>query len=115
VVAVNEVSELDLRRERAAANESLFREVNERIEDLSTTASFTQFVCECHDDMCDVRVSMTVEEYEHIRAEGNRFFVLPGHQSEDVDDVVESTDRYLVVRKIGAGEHVAERLDPRGR
>lgn len=115
MVPVNEVSELDLRRERAAANESLFREVNERIEDLPTTASFTQFVCECHDDKCDVRVSMTVEEYEHIRAEGNRFFVLPGHQAAGVDDVVESTDRYLVVRKIGAGEHVAERLDPRGR
>lgn len=109
------VSELDLRRERAATNESLFREVNERIEDISGDASFTQFICECEDQQCDEHVSMTVEEYEHVRAEGNRFLVLPGHTSEDVDEVLESTDRYLVVRKLGAAAPVVEALDPRRR
>ena len=109
------VSELDLRRERAARNENLFREVNERIEDLATSASFTQFICECYDDTCDQRVSMTVQEYEDVRADGNRFFVLPGHTAEDVDEVLEENDRYLIVRKIGAGAAVAESLDPRNR
>ena len=66
---------LDLRRERAARNENLLREVNERIEDLASTGSLTQFICECHDDACDQHVSMTVQEYEHVRADGNRFFV----------------------------------------
>jgi hypothetical protein len=106
-------SELDLRRERAAKNENLFREVNERIEDLAASASYTQFICECFDETCDRRVSMTVQEYEHIRSEGNRFFVLPGHNIDDVDEVVEANDRYLIVRKIGAGAEVAERLNPR--
>lgn len=106
--------ERDLQRERAARNQSLFREVNERIEDLAASASYTQFVCECFDDMCDRRVSMTVQEYEHIRSDGNRFFVLPGHNVDDVDEVVEATDRYLIVRKMGAGAEVAERLNPRG-
>jgi hypothetical protein len=112
---VGEASELDLRRERAARNENLFREVNERIEDLASTASFSQFICECYDATCDQRVAMTVQEYEHIRAEANQFFVLPGHTGEDVDEVVEATDRYLIVRKIGSGAVVAERLDPRRR
>jgi hypothetical protein len=112
---VGDASELDLRRERAARNENLFREVNERIEDLASTASFTQFICECYDETCDDRVSMTVQEYEHVRAEGNRFFVVPGHNGTDVDEVVEATDRYLIVRKIGTGAEVAERLDPRRR
>jgi hypothetical protein len=112
---VGDASELHLRRERAARNENLFREVNERIEDLASTASFTQFICECYDETCDDRVSMTVQEYEHIRAEGNRFFVVPGHNGTDVDEVVEATDRYLIVRKIGTGAEVAERLDPRRR
>jgi hypothetical protein len=112
---VGGASDLDLRRERAARNENLFREVNERIEDLASTASFTQFICECYDETCDERVSMTVEEYEHVRAEGNRFFVVPGHDGEDVDEAVEATDRYLIVRKIGTGAEVAERLDPRRR
>ncbi len=112
---MTEISELDLQRERAARNESLFREVNERIEDLATPASFSQFVCECLDDRCDERVSLTIEEYEHIRSEGNRFFVLHDHTDPKVDEIVESTDRYLVVRKRGAGEAVAKELDPRGR
>ena len=105
--------ELDRRRERAATNENLFREVNERIEDLSAHASFTQFICECNDDTCDEHVSMTVEEYEHVRADGNQFLVLPGHHAPDVDEIVEATDRYLVIRKLGAGERVAEQLNPR--
>lgn len=106
-------SDLDLRRERAAKNENLFREVNERIEDLAASASYTQFICECFDDACDQRVAMTVQEYEHIRSEGSQFFVLPGHNVQDVDEVVEANDRYLIVRKIGAGAEVAERLNPR--
>jgi hypothetical protein len=106
---------LDLRQKRAAQNENLFREVNERIEDLATTAAFTQFVCECLDDHCDQRVSMTVEEYEHVRSDGAQFFVIPGHNADQIDEVIESSDRYLVVRKMGAGAEVAERLDPRSR
>lgn len=106
-------TELKLRRERAAKNENLFREVNERIQDLATSASYMQFICECFDDTCDERVSMTVQEYEHVRADGNRFFVLPGHSAEDVDEIVEATEQYLIVRKIGAGADVAERLNPR--
>lgn len=108
-------SKLDLQRERAAKNESLFREVNERIEDLASPASFSQFICECLDERCDERVSLTIEEYESIRSEGNRFFVLPGHTEPEIDEILESTDRYLIVRKRGAGEAVAEELDPRNR
>jgi hypothetical protein len=108
-------AELDLRQQRAAENESLFREVNERIEDMSANAAFTQFVCECVVEACDQRVAMTVEEYEHVRAAPNRFFVLPGHDEPDVDAVIEATERYLVIEKIGAGGPVAEALDPRSR
>ena len=44
----------DARQERAARNESLFREVNERIGSTATKLSpmFTEFVCECADDSC---------------------------------------------------------------
>jgi hypothetical protein len=108
-------SELDVQRERAARNQSLFREVNERIEDLASPASSASFICECLDEACDEQVAMTIEEYEHIRAGSNRFFVLPDHQLDDVEDIVESSDRFLVVAKLGAGEAVAEHLDPRKR
>jgi hypothetical protein len=106
--------ELDAQRRRAAKNESLFREVNERIEDLATS-TFTSFVCECMSAGCDELVALTIEEYEWVRAEPSWFFVLPGHEVPEVELVVESTDRYTVVKKLGEGELLAERLDPRSR
>jgi hypothetical protein len=107
--------DLESRRERAARDQSLFREVNERIEDLAASASFSTFICECMDETCDASVSLTIEEYEHIRSESNRFLVLPGHQVPSVETVIEANDRFLVVAKLGAGVPVAEALDPRKR
>ena len=44
-----EDAELDQRRERAARNESLFREVNERIEDLAGNAPFCALHLRVHE------------------------------------------------------------------
>jgi hypothetical protein len=109
------VSDLELQRQRAAKNQSLFREVNERIEDLASPASFSDFICECMDQGCDEQVPMTLEEYEHIRAHPNRFFVLPGHEVAIVEETVEVTDRFVVVSKLGSGASMAMQLDPRNR
>jgi hypothetical protein len=108
-------SERELQRQRAAKNQSLFREVNERILDLASSASSAGFVCECMNVECDEQLSLTIEQYESIRSHSNRFFVLPGHQVPELEQVVDSTDRYLVVSKLGAGHAVAEGLDPRKR
>jgi hypothetical protein len=109
------VSELDHQRQRAAKNQSIFREVNERIEDLSVSSSFTMFVCECMDETCNANVSLTIEEYEHIRSDSNSFVVLRGHEVAAVEKVIETTERFLVVAKLGTGGTIAEGLDPRKR
>jgi predicted transcriptional regulator len=107
-------SQLDLRRERAARNESAFRELNERKNELDDDhGAFTVFVCECEDEGCVEPVSLTTKEYEAIRANSNSFFVIPGHETPMVDQVIEKAESYLVVRKRGAGAEVAEELDPR--
>jgi hypothetical protein len=107
--------DLDVQRQRAARNQSLFREVNERIEDLASPATFAGFICECTNESCDEQVSLTLEEYEHIRSDSNRFLVLPGHDVPGLEEVVESTDRFVMVAKLGRGAAVAEHLDPRKR
>jgi hypothetical protein len=38
--------------EHLARNESLFREVNERIEDVAGENEAVEFVCECTDEVC---------------------------------------------------------------
>ena len=103
----------DVRRVRAAKNESLIRDVNEQVESLADTNTFKLFVCECFDESCTEQVPLTVEEYEHIRGDPNRFVILPGHLDPEVEEVVETCDRFIVVAKLGAGRRIAEQMDPR--
>jgi hypothetical protein len=104
------------RQERAARNESLFREVNERIDAAATQISpmFTEFMCECADDSCFEHVSLTSEEYSSVRKMGAVYFVLkPGHAEPEVERVVGGeADRYEVVEKQGVAAEVAVELDP---
>ena len=105
--------ELDVRRERAARNEILFREVNERIESASEGASLNEFVCECADKACSQRVSLTPEEYEQVRSRPEWFVVSPGHNAPGVDLIELASDRYFIVSKLGSGAQVAREHDPR--
>jgi len=103
------------RQERAARNAAVFREVNERLEELrAPTASFIDFVCECAQVDCVEQILLTVSEYEALRREPERFAVSSGHDNPDVDRVVAEGERYVVVEKIGTGAATARRLDPRG-
>jgi hypothetical protein len=108
-----ETREIEMQRRRAAQNQAMFRDVNERMEDLVATSSFVDFVCECLDENCTESLSLTIEEYEAVRRDSNRFMVLPGHECKTVEDVVEANGRYVVVAKVGSGRDVAQRLNPR--
>jgi hypothetical protein len=107
----------EVRQERLARNESLFREVNERIESAATKLSpmFTEFMCECADETCFEHVSLTLEEYTSVRNSGPTFFVVtPGHGNSDIERVVGGEgDRYEIVEKIGTAAEVATALNPR--
>lgn len=98
-------------------NEALFREVNERIEDVGTTLvpddQPMEFLCECDNRDCVEKVSATRAEYEAIRAVGTHFIVLPGHEDPAVEHVVHQTERFLVVEKEGQAAHEAREDDPR--
>jgi hypothetical protein len=106
---------MDARAKQVARNESLFREVNERIEEIAETmfkSSHSGFFCECGDADCVELMELTVEEYEEIRSDPRRFVVKPGHEIPDFERVVEREGHY-VVQKVGDAGEVAERLDPR--
>jgi hypothetical protein len=109
----------DGRAERAAMNQLLFRDINERMKNLESGFSVLvpvgAWICECANDACAERVQMSAEEYEAIRSSGTRFLVAPSneHVWPDVERVVESTDHYWVVEKTGDAGELAERLDPR--
>lgn len=101
---------MDARDERAAKNEALLRELNERIEEVGRGLSASQedqpldFRCECGRSDCVVFVSMTEAEYERVRTDNDRFAVLPGHEDERIERVVERAERYVVVDKLPQAE-----------
>ena len=106
--------------ERVGKNEALFREVNERIRDVSGEVVVfdgeapLQFVCECSDEGCNEAVVLTLPEYEAVRADATHFIVAPGHVWEPDDEhVVKETENYTVVEKTGDAGEVAEEEDSR--
>ena len=100
------------RHERRARNESLLREVNDRIVELSTDAEaqgiapegLIEFHCECGREDCTARVRLTVAEYERVRSDNDRFAVAPGHETPEMEVVVEAGDRFVVVDKLPEAE-----------
>ena len=99
-------------------NEALFREVNERVEAVAHHLGPEipyEFMCECANADCTFRLTLGIPEYESVRADPRQFVVLPDHFTPEVEELVEKTETYWVVRKVGeAGEYV-EHMDPRSR
>jgi hypothetical protein len=106
------------RQERIGLNEAVFREVNERIENLAERFEINEepldFVCECGDADCVRRISMTRAEYEQLRSDAQQFAVSPGHEYPEAEGVVERRKGYDIVHKnAGIPERIAEQTDPR--
>ena len=105
---------MDTRAERVGKNEALFREVNERIKDLTLYDGEAEFLCECGDESCTRPIPMTLAEYQEVRADGTHFVVTPGHEAPDLERVISTNERFAVVEKLpGLPSDLAARVDPR--
>jgi hypothetical protein len=102
-------------RAKAARNQALLREVNERIAEVSEEAREMRLLCECADLSCDAVLDISMLEYESIRSSPVRFPIATGHDLPDVEHVVEENERYAVVEKIGKAAEVSAKLYPRAR
>jgi hypothetical protein len=101
--------------ERAARNEVLFREANEKLGDKRQEleiAGRTPFLCECDDPTCTELVRLSLEQYEHARSQANWFLVAIGHDPQEAL-VDEDHDGYAIVEKIGVAGRIAEEHNPR--
>lgn len=105
----------DLQKTRLAQNEDLFREVNERINELAESHGISthsyEFFCECSDSSCMERVVLTLPEYEHVRAEPTRFVVKKNHVIQEIEHVVETVPDHMVIEKHGEAGRIAVELE----
>jgi hypothetical protein len=109
---------MDERQRRIGLNEAVFREANDRIEEVNRTfESLTGelvLVCECGYADCVEKISMTGPAYEELRSEPTHFAIVPGHEIPDVESLVERHEGYDVVEKNeGVPQRIAEATDPR--
>jgi hypothetical protein len=107
---------MDERARRVGQNEALFRAVNEQIEEVTTDYGLQtmSIVCECGDVSCAERVEVDVGTYERVRTDSTQFILVPGHEIEDVEDVIERNDRFEIVSKrSGGAAQLAAETDPR--
>lgn len=108
---------MDARETRLAKNETLFREINERVNELAARHGsdghvYTYF-CECSNPDCTLQIELTNATYEGVRAHSARFFVAPGHELPEIESVVERADGWWVVEKQDEAAEIAEDTDPR--
>jgi hypothetical protein len=108
-------------KDRIAKNEVLFREVNERVQELERERQDDadpglrwEFLCECGRATCAEPIRMTRAEYEQIRSNAVHFAVLPGHERPEVERIHHRTDRFFVIEKLPEEQDVARATDPRG-
>lgn len=100
---------------RVASNQTTLRRINETIEEGRKTAlGSIGFMCECGELRCGLVIGLSLDEYEHVRADGRQFIVAPGHAAPDDQLVVAIEGRYTIVAKRGDAAVTAHSTDPRG-
>jgi hypothetical protein len=108
--------------ERVAENQDAFRQANEGIEtaadEVARDLELLPFICECPDRGCTAIAQLKRHEYECVRAKGNRFFVVPGHEVLNVDGIPiarvgQKFERFSIMEKVGQAGERAKELDPR--
>jgi hypothetical protein len=98
--------------------QSLFRDVNEHIDELAEHFDLLDqvpIICECASTECNEQIELTQAEYENLRRIPTHFAVLPGHDIPEVERVVEQNERFVTVEKFGESALAAIELDPHRR
>jgi hypothetical protein len=93
--------------------------VNERIsginESFATITDDFEVVCECEHIGCLEQILVSRAVYEKTRARGDQFILKPGHETEDLEVVIEACPEFVIVEKrAGDPKRIAEDTDPRG-
>ena len=104
------------RAERLALNEALFRVANERMagwEERHSEQEAELYHCECATLECREKLAVAKADYERAREHSDCFLVSPGHETPDVETVIEEHEGWSVVRKDPDVQALVEKTDPR--
>jgi hypothetical protein len=96
----------------ARAVENVFRQVNESFLKLDDP----RFICECSDASCTDAINVSAETMSRLHEDRNLYVLEPTHINKDLEEVVESHDEFVIVRKPTAavGNPLSEAASARG-
>ena len=114
--AINLFMNLPVSERRQIENQMIFRRANEKIgADLDAIDAMhiadgnphmvrdadikLHFQCECSDENCSIRIPMLLSKYKTIHKQRSTFIVVPDHEVERIEKVLEKADGYSVVKK----------------
>ena len=104
---------MELREERMAVNQTIFRAANEAIGRAGADGTKqVEFLCECGERSCLDSIQVPRDEYEAVRSNAACFVIARGHET-DGDQTVEERDGYTVAKKVGKAHDIAVERDPR--
>lgn len=106
----------DLRKDRIAINEGLFRNANERTaqwDEVRDGPGPALYLCECADPECRQRISLTREEYERVRSDSGNFAVVSGHVVSSTETIVEDNEGWQLIEKHDDVAEIVRAMDPR--
>jgi hypothetical protein len=66
--------------------EDVFRNANERVVAKARELELASdqplpFLCECSDQRCFARILLTIEEYDEVRSDPQRYLTISGHEA----------------------------------
>lgn len=105
-----------LSQRRMIDNEVVFRTYNEQVEtgfeklkaianednqneEVFETDTPLQFYCECSDEDCRKRVTLEPSRYVQIHKKRNRFVIVRGHETKEIERVVSEEDGFCIIEK----------------
>lgn len=104
-------------KERLSENEVVFRRLNEQVQkgldEVNAIARAhdarpidfnmhrpLHFYCECSNEQCAEQINISLHDYNQVHKDREAFTIKPGHNVPEVDEVVDETPRYAVVKKV---------------
>jgi len=96
-----------LSERRLAENEVILRQLNTEIKEFvlqdAPNEAFAKqplrFFCECSNFDCRERIPITAKEYDELHRGDKNFIIRPGHNTPEIENVVDDKDTYMVVEK----------------
>ena len=102
--------------QKKTENEAVFREYNEKIQKgrdrvnklarednqpdlIDDTNLMLQYLCECSDENCRSRIGLMLNTFNEIHTNRKWFVIVDGHESLEIETVLERRPEYTIVEK----------------